>query len=53
MNELCRLAGEKLGNKCLDVRNCPDGMYNKAFEVKVENGMEAVAKVPNPNARQT
>jgi hypothetical protein len=28
----------------------PEGQYNKAFLLKMDNGSEVVAKIPNPNA---
>ncbi|KAL3258109.1 hypothetical protein ABHI18_006315 [Aspergillus niger] len=28
----------------------PDGMFNKAFLMSMDNGREVVAKVPNPNS---
>jgi hypothetical protein len=27
-----------------------EGQYNKAFLLKMDNGSEVVAKIPNPNA---
>jgi hypothetical protein len=28
----------------------PEGMYNKVFSLKMENGEEVLARIPNPNA---
>ncbi|EHL02350.1 hypothetical protein M7I_1604 [Glarea lozoyensis 74030] len=51
MNELARIAAEVVGSKhCVNVQKYPDGMYNKAFLLTMENGTQVVAKVPNPNA---
>lgn len=50
VNELWRVAGEHMGSRCVDVSKCPDGMYNKAFLLAMNDGREVVAKVPNPNA---
>ena len=51
MDALTRLAAEAVGSKsCVSVEKYPDGMYNKALLLTMENGTQAVAKVPNPNA---
>lgn len=51
INELARLTAEAVGSKsCVDIKKDPDGMYNKAFLLTMEDGTQAVAKVPNPNA---
>ena len=50
MIELCHIAGRSVGKECVNVEKCPDGMYNKAFFLTMEDGQQVVAKVPNPNA---
>lgn len=51
INELARLAAEAVGSQsCVDISKHHDGMYNKVFFLTMENGTQAVAKVPNPNA---
>ncbi|KAL9039161.1 MAG: hypothetical protein Q9214_004988 [Letrouitia sp. 1 TL-2023] len=51
MHELTRLAAEAVGSKsCVSIEKYPDGMYNKAFLLTMDDGTQAVAKVPNPNA---
>jgi hypothetical protein len=51
VNELARLAAEAVGAKsCVSVEKYPDGMYNKALLLTMNNGTQVVAKVPNPNA---
>ena len=51
MNELAKVAADKIGaSKCVSIRKYPDGMYNKAYLLSMEDGQEVVAKVPNPNA---
>jgi hypothetical protein len=51
VNELGRLAAEAVGaNLCVSVEKYPDGMYNKAMLLTMDNGTQVVAKVPNPNA---
>lgn len=51
VHELGRLAAEAVGSKsCVNISKYPDGMYNKAFLLTMDNGAQAVAKVPNHNA---
>ena len=51
VNELARVAAEAVGAKiCVGIEKYPDGMYNKAMLLTMDNGTQVVAKVPNPNA---
>ncbi|KAJ9357086.1 hypothetical protein DTO027B9_3225 [Paecilomyces variotii] len=51
MNRLARVAADSVGaSRCVAIKKYPDGMYNKAFLMSMDNGREVVAKVPNPNA---
>ncbi|KAF2275182.1 uncharacterized protein EI97DRAFT_420759 [Westerdykella ornata] len=51
VNELAKCAAEAVGAKsCVDVEKYPDGMYNKAMLLTMDDGTQVVAKVPNPNA---
>ncbi|QSZ29034.1 hypothetical protein DSL72_003544 [Monilinia vaccinii-corymbosi] len=51
VNELARLAAEAVGEElCVSIEMYPDGMYNKAMLLTMDNGTQIVAKVPNPNA---
>ncbi|GLB19183.1 hypothetical protein AtubIFM61612_009088 [Aspergillus tubingensis] len=51
MNSLARIAAESVGaTHCTSIQKYPDGMFNKAFLMLMDNGREVVAKVPNPNA---
>ncbi|XWX01115.1 hypothetical protein V2A60_009140 [Cordyceps javanica] len=51
MNRLASIAADSVGaDRCISIRKCPDGMFNKAFLMSMDNGREVVAKVPNPNA---
>ena len=51
MNKLARVAADSIGAKqCMSITKYPDGMFNKAFLMSMEDGREVVAKVPNPNA---
>ena len=53
VHELARLAAEAVGSKsCVGIEKYPDGMYNKALLLTMDDGTQAVAKVPNPNAGQ-
>lgn len=51
LQELARLAAETVGSKsCVNIEKYPDGMHNKALLLTMDDGTQAVAKVPNPNA---
>ncbi|OAL72472.1 hypothetical protein A7D00_3474 [Trichophyton violaceum] len=51
MDALTSVAANSTGaTKCVGIQRCPDGLYNKAFVLSMDNGREAVAKLPNPNA---
>lgn len=51
MNRLASVAANSVGaGQCISIEKYPDGMYNKAFLMTMENGREVVAKVPHPNA---
>ncbi|KAL9098523.1 MAG: hypothetical protein Q9163_005834 [Psora crenata] len=53
LDELVRLAVEAVGSKfCISIEKYPDGMYNKALLLTMDDGTQAVAKIPNPNAGQ-
>ncbi|KAL8760992.1 MAG: hypothetical protein Q9184_002844 [Pyrenodesmia sp. 2 TL-2023] len=34
---------------CLDIKKLPEGNFNKAFLMTMHDGLQVVAKVPNPN----
>ena len=51
VNELARLAAEAVGSRsCISIEKYPDGMYNKAMLLTMDDGTQVVAKIPNPNA---
>lgn len=51
VHELGRLAAEAVGSKsCINITKYPDSMYNKTFLLTMNNGLEAIAKLPTPNA---
>lgn len=51
MNSLARVAADSVGaTRCIAIRKYPDGMFNKAFLMSMDDGQEVVAKFPNPNA---
>ncbi|RAL10365.1 uncharacterized protein BO97DRAFT_471833 [Aspergillus homomorphus CBS 101889] len=37
-------------SSCIRVTKCAEGLYNKAFILRMDNGSEVFAKLPNPNA---
>ena len=51
MNELVHIATSSTASKsCMAVRKLPEGQYNKAFLLTMDDGKRVIAKVPNPNA---
>lgn len=51
MKELARIAAESVGAEmCVSVEKFPDGIYNKAFLFTMQDGVQVVGRVPNPNA---
>ncbi|KAI1932978.1 hypothetical protein LOZ66_006664 [Ophidiomyces ophidiicola] len=50
MHELLRTAAKSVGAlRCIDVKECSDGLYNKALILTMDNGTKVVAKIPYPN----
>jgi len=48
--ELARIAAAAVSAEhCVSIKKFPDGMYNKALLLTMNDGTEAVAKIPNPN----
>ena len=53
MNELVHLAVRSVRSRtCVAVRKLPEGQYNKAYLLTMDDGQRDVAKVPNPNAKR-
>lgn len=51
MRELARAAAASISaDRCVGVRKYPDGLYNKAYLFRMDDGREVFGKVPNPNA---
>ncbi|CAG8189303.1 unnamed protein product [Penicillium olsonii] len=51
MNRLASVAAESVGaTRCISISKYPDGMFNKAFLMSMDDGQEVIAKVPNPHA---
>ena len=51
VRELGRLTATVVGSEsCISIEKYPDGMYNKALLMTMNDGAQAVAKIPNPNA---
>lgn len=51
MNELVHIAASSVASRsCVAICKLPEGQYNKAFLLTMDDGKRVVAKVPNPNA---
>lgn len=51
MNELVHIATSSTASRsCVAVRKLPEGQYNKAFLLTMDDRKRVIAKVPNPNA---
>lgn len=51
MNELARIAARSVSSPaCANVEKLPEGQYNKAFLMTMEDGVQVIAKVPNLGA---
>ncbi|KAL4886851.1 kinase-like domain-containing protein [Aspergillus karnatakaensis] len=47
---LQQIAGQIAGSQCIEMTKMPEGLFNKVFSLKMENGREILARIPNPNA---
>ncbi|PKY03575.1 kinase-like protein [Aspergillus campestris IBT 28561] len=43
-------AAHVLGSRCIEMSKVPEGFYNKVLSLKMEDGREVLARIPNPNA---
>ncbi|KAL1977317.1 hypothetical protein VTN31DRAFT_176 [Thermomyces dupontii] len=50
IDALKNLAATKLGSRCSQIRKLLEGLYNKVFSLRMEDGREILARIPNPNA---
>ena len=51
VDELAVVAASAVGSTaCVKFEKYAEGMYNKAFLLTMDNGVQVVAKLPNPNA---
>lgn len=51
VNKLASLAAKVVGSKsCVTIDKCPDGFYNKALLMTMNDGKQSIAKIPNLNA---
>lgn len=51
IHELGCVAAKAMGaQSCTHVEKFPDGLYNKALLLHMDDGSQVVAKIPNPNA---
>lgn len=48
---LKQTASDALESPCVSMVKLSEGGFNKVFLLKMDNGQEAIAKIPNPNAR--
>ena len=49
---LKHIAGCALRSPCVEVVKLLEGLYNKVLSLRMENGKEVLARIPNPNAGQ-
>ncbi|KMU91749.1 hypothetical protein CIHG_09556 [Coccidioides immitis H538.4] len=47
---LQQIAGRIASSRCVEMTKIPEGLYNKVFSLRMENGREILARIPNPNA---
>lgn len=47
---LQQTAGQICGSQCVQMTKLPEGLFNKVFSLRMENGKEVLARIPNPNA---
>ncbi len=47
---LQQIASQALRSRCVELRKLPEGLYNKVLSLRMENGKEILARIPNPNA---
>jgi hypothetical protein len=51
LEALVAVAARAIGSdRCVAVEKLPDGNYNKTLLLTMNDGAQAVAKLPNPNA---
>lgn len=51
LNQLARIAAAALGSSpCVKAEKLSEGTHNKALLLTMEDGKQAVARIPNPNA---
>lgn len=51
VEELARVATQAVeAEHYVSISKCPDGMFNKALILTMDDGREIIAKLPNPNA---
>jgi hypothetical protein len=46
---LVQIASRTVGSRCLHLSKLPEGLNNKVFSLRMENGKEILARIPNPN----
>ncbi|PYH70967.1 phosphotransferase enzyme family protein [Aspergillus vadensis CBS 113365] len=47
---LQKITGQIFGTQCIAMNKLCEGMFNKVFSLKMADGKEVLARIPNPNA---
>ncbi|KAE8146871.1 phosphotransferase enzyme family protein [Aspergillus avenaceus] len=47
---LQKIASRIVSSQCVQMTKLPEGLYNKVFSLRMDNGREVLARIPNPNA---
>ncbi|KAF2228287.1 phosphotransferase enzyme family protein [Elsinoe ampelina] len=48
---LCEIAARAVGSEsCSEIKKLPDGMYNRALLLTMNDAKQVIVKIPNPNA---
>lgn len=50
LSALQQITGQILGTQCVATNKVSEGMFNKVFSLKMADGKEVLARIPNPNA---
>ncbi|RAK89144.1 phosphotransferase enzyme family protein [Aspergillus costaricaensis CBS 115574] len=50
VSALQQITGQILGTQCVAMNKLCEGMFNKVFSLKMADGKEVLARIPNPNA---
>ncbi|KAL9601964.1 MAG: hypothetical protein Q9219_002188 [cf. Caloplaca sp. 3 TL-2023] len=50
VDALLQIAGQALKSRCVELKKLPEGLSNKVFSLRMANGKEILARIPNPSA---